>query len=99
MWAFDSRTIALIFEPLPQGLALGLPRLLSLPLLLVLGGCVSVGIFSAFDRLFCRHLNKLLNAEYARDRAPAIKRACWPVLWRSMAFSGSPIPPWGLSVA
>ena len=69
MWAYDSRAISLILEPLPQGLGLGLPRLLSLPFLLVLGGCLSVGLFTAIDRLFCRRLNKVLNPEKSRDRA------------------------------
>ncbi len=69
MWAYDSRAISLIFAPLPHGLGLGLPRLFTLPILLVLGGCLSVAIFTAVDRWMGRRLSKALHAEGARDRA------------------------------
>jgi len=68
MWAYDSKAIALIFTPLTDSFGLGLPRLFSLPTLLVLGGLLSVGLFTCLDRWMVQRLSTMLSLGQARDQ-------------------------------
>ncbi len=69
MWAYDSRAISLILSPLPDSFGISLPRLFSLPALLVLGGFLSVATFTTIDQVMLRQLSKALPGDLARDCA------------------------------
>lgn len=69
MWAYDSKALSLLFKPLSGGLTLGLPRLFTLPALLVLAGCISVAIFSLVERFLSARFGQAMPAERSRELA------------------------------
>ena len=72
VWAYDAWAARQILEPLGSPLlGFGLPRLLSVPLLLVLSGLISIGLFQALERRLERWWYPGLgdkSAETARQR-------------------------------
>jgi hypothetical protein len=72
VWAYDALAALQILEPLGTPLlGFGLPRLLSVPLLLVLSGLISIGLFQALERRLERWWYPRLgekSAETARQR-------------------------------
>jgi Cyclic nucleotide-binding domain len=69
MWAYDNKAMSLLGAPLSGGLAFGLPRLFSLPALLVLAGCISVALFSMVERFLLRRFSMGMNEERSRELA------------------------------
>ncbi|KEF40637.1 MAG: hypothetical protein ER33_15970 [Cyanobium sp. CACIAM 14] len=73
MWAYDASTPLTIWQPLIlEGWDTGLPRLITMPALLVLAGFLSVAVFGAMERRFEAGLRPLLAeraAEMGRQRS------------------------------
>ena len=69
LWAYRSDSLELLFTPLHHDSLLHLPRLVSLPALLVLSGCLSTGCFLVVQALLSRRLRRYLAAADARRLA------------------------------
>ena len=69
MWAYDNKAMSLIFTPLSGGLTFGLPRLISLPALLVLAGFMTVAIFGVVEQFLQRRFRLAMNGERSRELA------------------------------
>jgi len=69
LWAYRSDSLELLYTPLHHDSLLHLPRLVSLPALLVLSGCLSTGCFLVVQALMARRLRRYLAAADARRLA------------------------------
>ena len=69
LWAYRSDSLELLYTPLHHASLLHLQRLVSLPALLVLSGCLSTGSFLVVEAHMARRLRRYLAAADARRLA------------------------------
>lgn len=69
LWAYRFDSVKLLFTPLADERLLGVPRLVSMPALLVLGGLLSSAFFLLLQKLMARQLRRFLPPLEARRLA------------------------------